>query len=47
MGYRENLIKLGYSKNNIRRDPSIKSKGYSSSGWYYDQDNSTFNQIGD
>lgn len=39
MGYRENLIKLGYSKNNIRWDPSIKSKRYSSSGWYYDQDN--------
>ena len=39
MGYRENLIKLGYSKNNIRWDPNIKNKGYSSSGWYYDQDN--------
>ena len=39
MGYRENLIKLGYSKNNIKWDSNIKSKGYSSSGWYYDQDN--------
>ena len=32
MGYRENLIKLGYSKNNIRWDTNIKNKGYSSSG---------------
>ena len=39
MGYRENLIKLGYSKNNIRWDTNIKNKGYSSSGQYYDQDN--------